>query len=74
MNHANKDFQIKSVNFQSDRQTSRFSQLPRSPIVSSSELEEIRWEQVRFVRTSELNKEKRSITTLKSGVVRRGNR
>ncbi|MGL4880302.1 MAG: hypothetical protein ACRC8K_04470, partial [Waterburya sp.] len=60
--------------FQSDRQTSRFSQLPRSPIVSSSELEEIRWEQVRFVRTSELNKEKRSITTLKSGVVRRGNR
>ncbi|MGL4883957.1 MAG: helix-turn-helix domain-containing protein [Waterburya sp.] len=38
MNHANKDFQIKSVNFQSDRQTSIFSQLPRSPIVSSSEL------------------------------------
>ena len=32
------------------------------------------WEQVSFVRTSELDKEKRSITMLQSGVVRRGNR
>ena len=33
-----------------------------------------RWEQVSFVRTNELNESKRSITTLKSGVVRRGNK
>ena len=39
--------------------------------------DKINGEQVSFVRTSELDKEKRSITTLKSGVVRRekkGNR